>query len=52
MAGILAEPATIGALAQQGVEAESSSPDALAQRISADVGKWRDVVTKAGIKAE
>jgi tripartite-type tricarboxylate transporter receptor subunit TctC len=52
MAGILAEPATIAALAQQGVEAEASSPDALAQRISADVGKWRDVVSKAGIKAE
>jgi len=52
MAEILAEPATIAALAQQGVEAESSSPDALAARIGADVDKWREVVTTAGIKAE
>jgi tripartite-type tricarboxylate transporter receptor subunit TctC len=52
MAEILAEPATIAALAQQGVEAEPSSPRDLAQRISTDVNKWRDVVSTAGIKAE
>jgi tripartite-type tricarboxylate transporter receptor subunit TctC len=46
---ILAEPATIAALAQQGVEAESSSPQALDARIKADIEKWRYVVTKAGI---
>ena len=49
---VLAEPATIAALARQGVEAESSSPQALDARIRADVAKWRDVVAKAGIKPE
>jgi tripartite-type tricarboxylate transporter receptor subunit TctC len=49
---ILAEPATIAALAQQGVEAEASSPQALSARIGADIEKWRDVVAKAGIKPE
>ena len=49
---ILAEPATIAACAQQGIEAEASSPDALAARIRADIGKWRDVVAKAGIKPD
>jgi tripartite-type tricarboxylate transporter receptor subunit TctC len=46
---ILAEPATVAALAKQGVEAESSSPQALDARISADIAKWRDVLAKAGI---
>jgi tripartite-type tricarboxylate transporter receptor subunit TctC len=49
---ILAEPATIAALAKQGVDAESSSPQALAARIRADIRKWRDVVAKAGIKPQ
>jgi putative tricarboxylic transport membrane protein len=49
---ILAEPATIAALAQQGVEAEASSPEALATRIADDIAKWRDVAAKAGIKPE
>jgi len=49
---ILAEPATIAALAQQGVEAESSSPEALSARIKSDIAKWRDVVAQAGIKPE
>ena len=49
---ILAEPATITALAQQGVEAESSSPEALTARVAADIEKWRNVVAKAGIKPQ
>jgi tripartite-type tricarboxylate transporter receptor subunit TctC len=52
LTAVLAEPATIAALAQQGVEAEVSSPDALAARIAADIAKWRDVAAKAGIKPE
>ena len=51
-AAILAEPATVATLAEQGVEAAASSPQALAARITADVEKWRDVVAKAGIKPE
>jgi tripartite-type tricarboxylate transporter receptor subunit TctC len=49
---ILAEPATIAALARQGVEAQSSSPEALTERIRSDIEKWRDVVAKVGIKPQ
>ncbi len=49
---VLAEPATIAKLAQQGVEAESSSPEALAARIAADIEKWHSVLGKAGIKPQ
>ena len=40
------------ALAQQGVVPDPSSPDALAAQIRTDIGKWRDVIAKAGIKPE
>jgi tripartite-type tricarboxylate transporter receptor subunit TctC len=40
------------ALAKQGVEAESGTPEALATRIRDDVKKWREVITSAGIKAQ
>jgi len=36
------------AMLRQSFVAESSSPDALARRIDADMGKWRDVVAAAG----
>jgi len=49
---VLAEPATVAALAQQGVEAEASSPDKLAARIGADIEKWRDVLGRAGVKPQ
>jgi tripartite-type tricarboxylate transporter receptor subunit TctC len=39
------------ALANNGIEAEASSPSALGARIRADVTKWRDVITSAGIRA-
>jgi tripartite-type tricarboxylate transporter receptor subunit TctC len=50
MNAILAEPATIALLDQQGVEAEPTTPEALGARIRADIDKWRGVVAKAGIK--
>jgi len=31
---------------------EPGPPEALTERIRADIGKWRDVATKAGIRAE
>ncbi|MEA2937107.1 MAG: hypothetical protein QOC56_611 [Alphaproteobacteria bacterium] len=43
-------PETREALDKQGVEIETGTPDALAQRIRADVVKWRDLITSAGIK--
>ena len=52
VAAVLDEPEVIAALAQQGVEAESSSPEALTARIRSDIAKWRDVVAKSGLKPE
>jgi tripartite-type tricarboxylate transporter receptor subunit TctC len=49
---LLKEPETLAAFAQQGVDAEPSTPEELAQRIKADVAKWRDVIAGAGIKAQ
>ena len=37
-------------LAEQGVEAEPGSPEALAARIRDDVKKWREVITSAGVR--
>jgi tripartite-type tricarboxylate transporter receptor subunit TctC len=39
-------------LAQQGLVADPAPPDALAAQIRGDIPKWRDVIAKAGIKAE
>jgi tripartite-type tricarboxylate transporter receptor subunit TctC len=39
-------------LAQQGFVGEPGSPEALAERIRADIAKWRDVIPKAGITAQ
>jgi tripartite-type tricarboxylate transporter receptor subunit TctC len=38
------------AFAQQGVEPEPGSPEALGARIRDDVTKWRELITSAGIK--
>jgi tripartite-type tricarboxylate transporter receptor subunit TctC len=40
------------ALAQQGLVGDPSTPDALTAQIRSDIGKWRDVIAKAGIKPE
>jgi tripartite-type tricarboxylate transporter receptor subunit TctC len=40
------------ALAQQGLVPDPSTPEALAAQIRGDIGKWRDVIAKAGIKPE
>ena len=47
---VLGAPQTREALDQQGVEIETGTPDKLAARIRADVIKWRDVITSAGLK--
>src|SRR5215471_3103636 len=46
----LNDPDLRAAFAQQGVDAEPGSPDALGARIRADVAKWRELITSAGIK--
>jgi tripartite-type tricarboxylate transporter receptor subunit TctC len=38
--------------AQQGFVPDPGAPDALTAQIRADIGKWRDVIAKAGIKPE
>lgn len=43
-------PETQAALKKQGVEPETGSPDALAERIRGDVKKWHDVIAKAGLR--
>jgi tripartite-type tricarboxylate transporter receptor subunit TctC len=45
-------PAAQASLRQQGVDAETSTPEALAARIKSDVEKWQAVVTSAGIKPQ
>ena len=47
---ILNDPEVRAALAKQGVEAEPGTPEALGVRIRADLAKWRDVITSAGIR--
>jgi tripartite-type tricarboxylate transporter receptor subunit TctC len=49
---VIRDPEVIELLMKQGVETESGGPEVLAARISADLAKWRDLVTKAGIKAQ
>jgi tripartite-type tricarboxylate transporter receptor subunit TctC len=50
--GIVSEPAVRKALAVQAVEAETSTPDEVRERIRADIGKWRAVAARVGIKPE
>jgi tripartite-type tricarboxylate transporter receptor subunit TctC len=40
------------ALIAQGMEPEPGPPEAVTQRIHSDTEKWREVVAKAGVKAE
>jgi tripartite-type tricarboxylate transporter receptor subunit TctC len=49
---LLHEPSTENALAKVGVEAQASTAEQLADRITADIHKWHDVIVSAGIKAQ
>jgi tripartite-type tricarboxylate transporter receptor subunit TctC len=48
----LATEAANHALAQQGVDAQASTPEALGARIRDEIVKWREVINKAGIQPE
>jgi tripartite-type tricarboxylate transporter receptor subunit TctC len=50
LGSILGDPDMRAAFAKHGVEPEASSPAALGTRMRADVKKWRDVITGAGIR--
>jgi tripartite-type tricarboxylate transporter receptor subunit TctC len=49
---ILRERDVVAALAKIGVEAEPSTQQQLADRIAADIEKWREVIAGAGIKPQ
>jgi tripartite-type tricarboxylate transporter receptor subunit TctC len=49
---ILRDGSTIDALGKLGVEAQPGTPQQLADRISADIKKWHDVIVSAGIQAQ
>ena len=49
---ILHGPDAIGALAKLGVEADPSTPQQLADRITADLKKWHEVIVSAGIQPQ
>ena len=50
ISAVLADPDVRAAFAKHGVEPQASTPAALGARIRADVAKWRDVITSAGIR--
>ena len=49
---VMRDPDVLAALQKQGVDPETGGPDMLAARIKTDLAKWRDLITKAGIKAQ
>jgi len=49
---LMAEPDTVAALTKVGVDAQSGTPQQLAERTAADLKKWHDVIAGAGLKAE
>jgi len=49
---ILNSPEMKETLAQQGLVPDPSTPEALTAQIRGDIGKWRDLIAKAGIKPE
>ncbi len=49
---VVNDPEVVAALKRQGVEIDTGTPEALAARVKADVVKWRDVISKAGIQAQ
>ncbi len=49
---VMRDPDVIALLAKQGVEVDTGTPEAFAARIKGDLVKWREVVAKAGIKAQ
>jgi tripartite-type tricarboxylate transporter receptor subunit TctC len=52
LAKVLDSPEAGAALKAQGMDIESSTPDALRDRIANDLEKWRSIVAQAGIAPE
>jgi tripartite-type tricarboxylate transporter receptor subunit TctC len=49
---VLSNPEVEAALRAQGMDMETSTPDALRERIANDIEKWRLIVAQAGIEPE
>ena len=49
---LLNEPEMAAALGKQGLDTDPGTPEALAARIRDDVEKWRDIIRRAGIRAQ
>jgi len=52
IAEVLDAPDMKDLLAQQGLLAEAGPPELLSAQIRSDIGKWREVIAKAGITVE
>jgi tripartite-type tricarboxylate transporter receptor subunit TctC len=52
IAAAIADPALRAKLSDMGVEAMASTPDELGRHIAAETAKWREIISKAGIKLE
>jgi tripartite-type tricarboxylate transporter receptor subunit TctC len=48
----LADPAVRGRFVEFGAEPVTSTPEEFGRFIASEVAKWRDIVAKAGIKAD
>jgi tripartite-type tricarboxylate transporter receptor subunit TctC len=46
---VVNDPETVASLKQQGVDIEAGTPAMVGARIKADLAKWREVISKAGI---
>jgi tripartite-type tricarboxylate transporter receptor subunit TctC len=49
---VLARPEVVERLLEMGIEAQSSTPQELSDRLQADIRKWTDVIEKAGIQKQ
>jgi tripartite-type tricarboxylate transporter receptor subunit TctC len=49
---VMLDPDTSAKLAEQGVEPFTGTPEEFAAFIQSDIGKWQDVVAKAGIEKQ
>jgi tripartite-type tricarboxylate transporter receptor subunit TctC len=52
IAAVVVQPAVKAKLLEQGAEGRSSTPEALGQVVSREIGQWRAVVKHANIRAE
>ena len=52
LADVLRAPEMQKQMAQQGIEVQTSTPEALGEKLRADISKWQKIVKSAGLKPE